>query len=200
MTLPLVVITCVISYLCFQNEALFNKLAHHPFSERHKGQYYRLLSSGFVHGSLGHLAINMFVLYQFGAIVEIYFNQMFGTNMSPIIFVGFYISAIIVANIGTYLKHGNHQGFRSVGASGVTSALVFIYSFLDPWQMFLFPPIPAILFAVLYVGYSTWASKKDRDNIDHLAHLYGGLYGLLFIVIAYPESLDIFFNRLMSGW
>lgn len=198
MTIPIVVITCIVSYMALTNESLFMRLAHHPYLEARSGQYHRLLTSGFVHGSWNHLAINMFVLWQFGSMIEIYFEQMFGAGMSSAFYIGFYLSAIVVANLGTFFKHRNHQGFRSVGASGVTSALVFIYSFLDPWAMFIFPPVPAILFAVLYVGYSTWAARQDRDNIDHLAHLYGGLYGIVFLVLAYPDSLRIFIHQLMN--
>lgn len=200
MTIVLVAFTCFVSYMAWERPGLLNKLSHHPYSESHDGAYYRLVSGGFVHGSWGHLGINMFVLYQFGDIVERLFTQMFGSGTSMLVFLVFYLSAIVVANLGTFFKHKNNPRFSSVGASGVTSALVFIYAIFDPWQMFLFPPIPAILFAILYVGYSTWASNNGKDNIDHMAHLYGGLYGVLFMLIAYPDTFNIFMNRLVDGW
>jgi len=198
MTLIIIVITGIVSYLALQNRVLFEQLCHSPYAEARRGEYYRLVSGGFVHGSMMHFIINMYVLYQFGGIVENVFAQIFGSTMSQLVFAFFYLSAIIVANIGTFFKHKDHPGFRSVGASGVTSALVFMYAMFDPWQMFLFPPVPAVLFAFLYVGYSIWASRQDRDNIDHLAHLYGGLYGVAFLFIVYPESMNIFLSRLLN--
>lgn len=199
-TIPIVVLTCLISYAAWNKPNLLNQLSHFPYQEANGGQYYRLLTSGFVHGSWGHLGINMYVLYQFGQIVEYYFDEMFGSPMGTVYFLFFYISAVVAANMGTFFKHRQNPGFRSVGASGVTTALVFIYTLFDPWQMFVFPPIPAIIFAALYVGYSTWASNNSRDNIDHLAHLYGGIYGILFLWVTYPESLDIFYRRFIDGW
>lgn len=197
-TIGIVIITCAISYFALNQPQLLNKLCHHPFLERNHGEYHRLISAGFVHGSFPHLAINMFVLFQFGQIVEDLFTQIYGTFIGNMIYVVFYLSAIVIANMGTFFKHADNSRFSSVGASGVTSAIVFIYAFLDPWQMFLWPPLPAIIMAILYIGYSTWASNKGRDNIDHLAHLYGALYGIFFILVAYPESLRIFLTRLMS--
>ncbi len=199
-TLTFVMVTCVISYLAFTRQDLVIKLAHHPYSEVNNGQYYRLLTAGFVHGSWGHLFVNMFVLYQFGDIAERLFGQIFGLSIGQFMFVAFYLSAIMIANLGTFLKHKANPGFRSVGASGVTSALVFIYVLFAPWEMFIFPPVPAILFAVLYLLYSTWASKNSHDNVDHMAHLFGGIYGILFVFVTYPEVIRLFTRRFIDGW
>lgn len=198
-SIGLIVVTCAISYFAFERRDILNRLSHHPYSESKHGEHYRLVSSGFVHGSWGHLGINMFVLYQFGSYVESLFQQMYGDRWCHLVFMAFYISAIAVANLGTYFRHQDNTHFSSVGASGVTSALVFIFAIFDPWQMFIFPPVPAIVFAGLYVAYSTWASKNRQDNIDHMAHLFGGLYGVAFLFVTYPDSFKIFLHRLMGG-
>lgn len=197
-TIGIVIVTCVISYAALNNQELFGKLAHYPYAESKYGQYYRFISGGFVHGSFPHLAINMYVLYQFGQMIENLFGSLFG-SLGNLVYLFFYLSAIAVASVGTYMKHKDHQGFRSVGASGVTSALVFIYALFDPWAWFIFPPVPAIAFAILYVVYSTWASNNRNDNIDHLAHLYGGLYGVFFLFVTYPDSLRIFLDKFTAG-
>ncbi|MFT4565596.1 MAG: membrane associated rhomboid family serine protease [Saprospiraceae bacterium] len=191
--------TCLISYQSFQNQALFSSLAHYPYEEVKKGQYYRLITGGFVHGSWEHLLINMYVLYNFGGIVEVVFKNRYGDIMGGMIFLLLYFTALIVSDLGTLREHKDNPGFRSVGASGVTSALVFIYVMFDPWLWFIFPPVPAIVFAVLYVVWSSWASNNRNDHIDHLAHLYGGVYGVLFMLIAYPGIGSIFLDRLLSG-
>ncbi len=199
LTLAIVGLTCIISFLCLQNPALFSRLSHRPYTETKLGEYYRIVSSGFVHGSWMHLAINMYVLYQFGGIIEVaFFVPRFGA-LSNLVFAFFYISAIVVANLGTFFKHQDNPRFASVGASGVTSALVFMYALMAPWQMFVFPPVPAIVFAVLYAGYSTWASKNRQDGIDHLAHLYGGIYGVAFMFITTPSSISTLLKGLIPG-
>jgi len=199
MVLPIVLITCIISYLALQNRDLSGRLSHRPFTETRLNEYYRLVSSGFVHGSWMHLAINMYVLYSFGEVVEYgFFKPRFGV-WSNLIFALFYISAIAVANVGTLIKHKDNSAFASVGASGVTSAIVFMYAMMDPWAMFLFPPVPAIVFAVLYAGYSHWASQNRRDGIDHMAHLYGGIYGVVFMFITSPETFKNFLSGLLPG-
>ncbi len=197
-TIALVVITCIISYLAWNKPGLLQQLCHHPYLESTDGQYYRLLSAGFVHGSWSHLGINMFVLFQFGQVVEYRFAEMYGPTWANLMYIIFYLTAIVVANLGTLVKHRSHSGFTSVGASGVTSAIIFMYSMFDPWQMFLWPPLPAIVLAVGYVAYSTWAGKNKNDGIDHLAHLYGGIYGIVFLFATHPESFKIFTYLLVN--
>ena len=198
MTYVLMAVTGLISYYCFNNPQMVGELSHRPYLEKHHGQYYRLLSSGFVHGSMGHLLINMFVLYQFGGFIEQYFQMRFGPNSGYIAYFTFYIVAIVFANLGSFARHANNPGFSSIGASGVTSALVLVYCFFDPWQMFLFPPVPAILFAVLYIGYSHWASYKGGDNIDHQGHLWGAFFGVAFVLLFDRRLFSHFIDELST--
>ena len=69
-TLILVIITCLISIACFNNKSLFDRLKHFPIAENKNREYYRWLTSGFVHGDFIHLFVNMFVLHEFGRAVE----------------------------------------------------------------------------------------------------------------------------------
>lgn len=191
-------ITIAFSYLALRDASILNRWMHAPYLETHKGEYMRLLSSGFLHGSMNHLLINMFVLWQFGSFLESYLNTVFGPAKGPALYVTFYLTAIIAANIGSLIKHKNNPQFRSLGASGVTSAIVLIYCLFDPWQMFLFPPVPAILFAVLYLGYSQWAIYNSSDNIDHQGHLWGSLYGIFFILVFNPTLFTSFMKKLTT--
>ena len=181
-TYVIIGVTCLASYYCLNNRALFNQLAHNPYMEVQHGQYHRVLSGGFLHGSMMHLGINMYVLYQFGGIIEQYFSVKYG-SLGPTLYIAFYLAAIIFANLGSLVRQQNNPGFSSIGASGVTSALILFYVFFEPWQMFAFPPLPAIVLAVLYIGYSHWASYQSGNRIDHQGHLWGALFGVLFVVI-----------------
>lgn len=198
LTYLLIGITVLISYSALNNRELQNRWVHYPYREANTGEYYRMLSSGFLHGSYNHLFINMFVLFQFGASIEGYFNARFGQLTGGFLYIAFYITSIIFANIGTLLRHKDNPGFRSLGASGVTSAIVLIYCLFEPWAMFIFPPVPAILFAVLYIGYSQWAITGSRDNVDHQGHLWGSLYGLVFILLFDPSMYQYFWEQLKA--
>jgi membrane associated rhomboid family serine protease len=197
-TLGIIAITCLISWKALQDRAASGSLSHIPYLEHRDGQYYRLLTSGFVHGSLPHLFINMYVLYQFGGLLEYVIKKEYGLMTGNLIYVGFYLVAIVFANLGTFASQKDNAHFASVGASGVTTATVFIYALFSPWQMFLFPPVPAIVFAVLYVGYSIWAAKQNRDNIDHQAHLWGAVFGIIFFLFAFPDRFSLTLHQLLN--
>ena len=115
-------------------------------------------------------------------------------------FLVFYLSAIVVAILPSYLRHLHDARYRSLGASGGVAAVLFASILFNPWsKLIIFPiplPIPAILFAVLYVGYSIWMDRRGGDNINHSAHLVGGAYGIAFTLVAIPESLGHFLRQI----
>lgn len=202
-TLVLVAVTCVVSYFAFQNKSLFDQLKHYPVIEAQEKQFYRLLSSGFVHGSMMHLLINMYVLYTFGTQVEYIFGEIFGT-FGRVLYLIVYLLTIFVADIPSYLKHKNNPTFASIGASGAVSGIVFIFILFDPWTgLTIFPlfflSIPAFILGILYLAYSFWASKNRSDGIDHSAHLYGAIFGVLIMIALRPSTLSHFIERLMGG-
>lgn len=180
---------------------MLEQLKHSPYMESTQKEYYRFITSGFVHGSLPHLFINMYVLYMFGEAVETYFVQVFGESMGRINYLLLYLLAIIVGDLPTYVKHQNNPSFASVGASGAVSGILFVFILFNPWSkllLFFIIPCPAILAAILYVGYSTWASKNQNDMIDHDAHLYGAIFGFLFAIALKPDLFNYFLQRLME--
>lgn len=202
-SLFLVIITSVISYLAFNNRDLFEKLKHYPVAEAKNGEYYRFLSSGFVHGSMVHLLVNMYVLLMFGQVVEETLVQVFGAT-GRIVFVVMYLVGIIVADIPTFLKHKNNPAFASIGASGAVSAVVFVYILFYPWNMLSVFPLffikfPAIAGGIAYLMYTSWASRNKRDNIDHMAHFAGAIFGILFIFAIKPSMIPFFFEQIIDG-
>lgn len=203
-TLILVAMTALVSYQAFNNPSMQRKLLFHPASVREFGEWYRFLSSGFVHANWGHLLINMFVLYQFGEVLEYLFSkQIFEPMAGRLIFLFFYLSAIVVADVPTFFKHRDNHAYASLGASGATSAMVTAYVLFQPWGWFIFPPLPGILFAVAYLWYSSYMAKRGGDNIAHDAHLWGAVYGLVFMLglaaFYKPSLLQFFIAQLMQG-
>ena len=200
-TLIIVVLTSGISLLAFNNPDITRKLAHHPYSEHHHKEYYRLLTSGFVHADMFHLFVNMFVLYGFGEFIEYKFSQIHGEIAGPIVFISFYLLMIVLAGLPNYMTNKDNPRFMSIGASGATSAVLFsfiVFRPLDILQLYFFLPIPAIVFGVLYLWYSSYASKKMSDNIDHSAHFWGAVQGFLFTVLMKKDLIIDFFNQLTS--
>jgi len=203
-TIILVIMTGVISYQAFNNPVMRQKLIFHPASVKNNGEWYRFITHGFIHANWGHLLINLFVLWQFGEVIESFFNSaLFGKAFGKILFLVLYLSAIIIAGIPAYIRHQNNNYYASLGASGATSALVLAYIMLNPWGWFLFPPLPALLVGIGYLWYSSYMTKHGADNIAHDAHLWGAVYGLAFMIVATmvarPELLDFYLQQLLAG-
>jgi membrane associated rhomboid family serine protease len=192
-TLIIIALTVLVSFLAWQQPALMNKLIYHGPSVQ-RGEVWRLLTHGFIHADGNHLLFNMFTLYFFGQSME----NILVPAVGIIGFVLFYLMGIIVAIIPTHIQQRKNNQYRSLGASGAVSAVLFAFIFLKPWSMLfvMFVPAPAIVFAVLYVAYSFWADKRRRDNVNHSAHLAGALWGILFLLILQPNLLPRFFEKL----
>lgn len=199
-TLIIIAVTAIVSYLAFKDYNLQNKLLLWP--ARMKGnvqEYYRFITSGFVHADMPHLIFNMITLYFFGDILEQFIVALKGKSIYMIIM---YLSAIVVSSIPSYFKHTDHYGYRSLGASGGVSALVFGMVYVAPWEnlyLFMILPVPAILFAVLYLAYCIYLDKKNSDNINHNAHLWGSIYGFIYmLLIIDPTRGQLFINQLLN--
>ena len=194
MTLLLIAATVLVSWLAFNNARLLERLILWPPAIERRRQYDRLLTHGFIHADLQHLLFNMITLYFFGRLVE----QVFVPRVGALGFLLFYLSAIVVAILPTYLKHRHDAGYRSLGASGAVSAVLFAFILMQPWSMIyvFFLPLPAILYAVMYIGYSIWMDRRGGDNINHSAHLWGAAYGVICTLLVEPAALGVFLQQL----
>ncbi len=193
-TLILIIVTAAISFLAFNNHKLYNDLIMYPPAIR-KGQYYRFLTAGFIHADLMHLAFNMITLWFFGNALEGYMNKFF-----PYAFVIFYLVAITLSDIPSYLKNKDNSRYASLGASGGVAAILFAFIVLAPWQtIFLFfIPVPAIVFGVAYMIYSQYMSRKGGDNINHDAHFWGAVIGVVGILILDPNAGGRFLQEIVN--
>jgi membrane associated rhomboid family serine protease len=194
-TIVIIILSVLVSYRAFEDQNLLHKLKHDPYRESHYQEYYRFITSGFVHGNWTHLIINMYVLYEFGSIVETIYTNIFGPIKGAILYVLLYFLTLIVADIPTYLKYRINPGYASIGASGAVSGILFTYVLFAPWSwlgLFFVIPIPAIVFAVLYLVYSSWATKNTSSRIDHSAHFMGAIGGMVITILLYPEIISIF--------
>ncbi|MCU0395553.1 MAG: rhomboid family intramembrane serine protease [Chitinophagaceae bacterium] len=191
-TLIIILVTAAISISAFSNGRIYNDLIMYPPAIR-KGQYYRLLTSGFIHADYMHLIFNMLTLWFFGKVLEQQYFQQFG----KFTYLIFYLLAITVSDIPSYVKHRYNASYASLGASGGVSAMLFAFIILAPWSTIyiFFLPVPAIVFGVLYLVYSQYMANRGGDNINHDAHFWGAVFGIVGVLVldrnAIPRFIEL---------
>jgi membrane associated rhomboid family serine protease len=156
-------------------------------------RYDTLITKGFVHGDMTHLFFNMLSLYFVGR----YLEATIGTPK----FVAAYFIGLLVSSLGTYLRRRRDPGYASLGASGAINTILFAFIVYYPMvniYVFFVLPVPAFLFAILFLAYSYWAAKQRRDNINHDAHFDGALVGLLFVLVTEPGAWIAGLSRLFG--
>jgi membrane associated rhomboid family serine protease len=196
-TLVIIVITAIISIQAFSNAGLMQKLIFNPYAINHKKQWYRFLSAGFLHADWMHLLVNMFVLFSFGSAVQKYYAYFFG-SAGTYLFILLYLSSIVAANASTYFAHKSNSGYNGLGASGAVSAVVFASILFQPTtKIYLYGliGIPGYLAGIAYLAYSQYASKNSQDNVNHEAHFYGAVYGIVFTLVFKPSVFKFFLNQ-----
>lgn len=188
-------LTVIVSYACFGNRELFEKLAFIPYVTIREKQWYRFLTHGFVHADSMHLLVNMFTFWSFGKYMEDIFNY---AGFGSWGFLLLYFGGMIIASVPDILKQKDNPYYISIGASGAVSAVLFSSIFFDPWGkilLFAVIPIPGILFGVLYLIYCQYMAKRAGDNINHNAHFYGAVYGFLLPAIMNPSYIELFLSH-----
>jgi membrane associated rhomboid family serine protease len=201
MTITIVIITSLISIVCFSRPDFVAQLQFNPYKVFHRKEWHRLVTHGFLHANWFHLIINMFVLFTFGTAVEKYFKQL---NHAGILrypnldFLLLYFGGIIISSITTLNKYRHNPSYNAIGASGAVSAIVFTSIFFNPLNMLIlyFIPLPAILAGILYLIYSHYMSKRGGDNINHDAHFLGAVFGFIFPLLIDYKLINIFFQQL----
>ncbi len=194
-TLAIIAVTCVVSFIGFNNPGLIQRTILWPPAVA-RGEHWRLVTYGLIHADFGHLIFNMITLYFFGRVME----PVIVGHVGSIGFLAFYVGALVVSILPTYTQHRNDPNYRSLGASGAVSAVLFAFILLQPWAMILvfFVPLPAIVYALLYIGYSIWMDRARKDNVNHSAHLWGAAFGVMFMLIMEPRVLGVFLERVTN--
>ncbi|UNK57454.1 rhomboid family intramembrane serine protease [Pseudoxanthomonas daejeonensis] len=196
-TLVLIAITALVSWLAFKDRRVVDRLILWPPAVSKRHEYWRLVSYGFLHADLPHLLFNMVTLFFFGRMIE---QVMLKITGSPLTYPLFYLAALVVSILPSYLKNQKNPSYFSLGASGAVSAVLFAFILLSPWSLIFvfFIPAPAILYAVFYVGYSIWMDRKGGDRINHSAHLAGAAFGVIFMLAMEPRVWEVFLEQLLN--
>lgn len=156
-----------------------------PYRTIRNKTWYELITSGFVHGSISHLLFNMITLFFFGPVLE---NQ-----IGEVHFLLLYFTGLIASSIPSLVKHKDNPQYATLGASGAVEAVLFGFIILFPFEylylMFIPIEIPALLFGLVFIGYSIYASKKE-GKINHEAHIAGAAWGIFYMLAFVPYTID----------
>lgn len=193
-----------VSFRAWKDQTLYNKFIFSPYDIHQNKEWHRFITSGFIHADYAHLGFNCFSLYIFADVVIYNFERpyLFG-HYGQMVFVLLFLLGVVVADIPSYLKHKNFRGYRSLGASGGVSSVIFAGILLAPLsEIMIFPfpfGIPAFIFGILYLGYSYYMSQNSNDNINHSAHLIGSVFGVVFLIALKPGLIRYFIDQI-AAW
>lgn len=199
-SLMIMAVTVLVSLAAWQKPDWMELMTMNPYLIDRKKQYWRFISSGFIHADFTHLFFNLFSFYFFGTQLENIFSVIF-PGLGPEMFVLFYLLGILVADLPTYFKQKNNAYFNSLGASGAVSAVIFAgIMFFPTEKIYLFGllGIPGIIYAGLFTWYSVEMDRRGKDYVNHSAHLYGGLFGILFVSLTYPKVWITFIEQIKA--
>ncbi len=190
----------MVSFNAFNNPVLKARLIFNPFIIVRYKDYKRFITSGFIHADLLHLLFNMFVLWMFGSYVEQIFQAIYGV-VGQVLFAAMYLLGIVVSDIPSFIKNKDLPHYNALGASGGVSSILFSFIIFDPTQdicLYGLLCFPGFIWGALFIIYTVYMGKQQRDNINHDAHLYGGLFGIVFTILTVPSVLPNFFEQLSN--
>ena len=176
----------------YKDPLLFDRFVLHPYSVVRANRWQTLITSGFLHADIPHLLFNMMTFFFFAFQLE--------RILGPIYFIVVYFGSMIIADLPSISKHKNDDRYHSLGASGAISGVLFSFILFAPQAEigFLFIPfgIPSPIFGLLYLIWCWYAAKNARDNINHDAHLFGALAGIVITIALVPEVVNHFVEQL----
>ncbi len=198
-TLLIIIVTSAFSALAFQNRRLTDRFIFNPFIIHQRKEWFRFISSGFLHADWLHLIVNMFVLFSFGFVLEDYFRAIF-EEKAEVYYLLLYVGGLMTSVLPTFRKHKDNPSYNALGASGAVSAVVFSFILFNPLQelcLYGILCLPGIIFGVIYLFYCYYMGKKGQGNINHDAHLWGALYGFFFTVLLKPSLILGFIQQII---
>ena len=177
-SIVLIAISVIASLYAWKNPEKYNLWMMNPYAVIHKKQYFRLITSGFIHAGYVHLLFNMITLYFFGDVIEQIFRYYYGSS-GIFYFLLLYFLGMLVADIPTLIKYKDNPNYNSLGASGAVSAVLFASILFNPTaKVCIFLPlfcIPGFIFGILFLIYSYYQGRKMSDNINQDANFFGAV-------------------------
>lgn len=207
-TTILIIAIVLVSIGGFSNPKIIDDLIFYPPAIQ-RGQYYRFITHGFIHADVMHLLFNMIALYSFGPHLEkvFTFSCIFG-SLGKLFYLLLYFLALIIASLPDYFRYKDSYHFRSLGASGAVSAVIFSLIIFFPQSpiglIFLPVQIPGYVFAIVYLGITVYLDRRGGGRVNHSAHFWGAAFGIVFTLVCCQlfahgfKVYDNFFMQLQS--
>lgn len=174
----ILIATIAMSYYGFNNATFFNRYMFNVGAVQ-KGDYVRLISSGFLHANGEHLIFNMISLF--------FFYEVVTDSMGELLFVLIYFGSMLLGNVFSLQIYKRQSYYSAIGASGAVSGIIFTAIALYP-KAIKVNFLPGWLFGALYFGYSVFMmfNPQKGDNLGHTAHIGGALFGLAVVALYAP--------------
>lgn len=186
-TLGIMIVNGLFSYKGFNDKTFFEKYLFQVNKVLEQKQYYRLVTSGFLHADWSHLLFNMISLYSFSNSLEDF--------LGPIKFLVVYFASLLGGDLLALVMHKNHGNYRAIGASGAVCGVIFaaiaLFPGIEVGFLFIPVPIPGWIFGIGYALYTIYGIRSNLGNIGHEAHLGGALIGLTTAIIVEPRALEL---------
>ena len=167
---------------------------------------WQLVTYMFLHSGFMHILFNMFALWMFGVVIEnvwgprkflfYYISCGIGAGLMQELaqFCSFYLTissqdpSVTFSELFVIGQQLSMQlnGWTTIGASGAVYAILLAFGMIFPNErIFSFPlpiPIKAKWFVMFYVAIELFSALgSSGDNVAHMAHLGGMLFGFLMI-------------------
>lgn len=217
----ILIVTVIISLVALNNPQLLGRFMFIPYEIKHHARYDRYVTHMFIHADIGHLAFNMISLYFLGnlflmqeggdfynprTLQEFHFNggliETYGSAVGQIHFFVLYFLGGLFATTIPYMRHKDNPHYKSLGASGAVSAVVFAAILWNPTieLQFLFIPIPikAWLFGILYLVIEYFMDRRGGSGVAHDAHIGGAIFGILYVLIINIDKGKEFFQAIFG--
>lgn len=200
-TTLIIVVTIIVSIMALKDSAYSYRFDFSPYQIENRKEWYRFFTHAFIHVDQFHLIMNMLALFLLGYMAEQGFLAYLGTVKGTFYYLLLYVGGTVFSTLTTFKKHRHNPGYRSVGASGAVSAVVFAAIAFSPGTDLClygipFLCFPGIVWGIVYLVYSHYQSKKAKDNINHDAHFGGAIFGILFTFLSIPESFPSFISQI----
>lgn len=201
-TITLIIITVALSVYAQNTPGIKSQWMMNPYQAYHRKQYYRFITSGFIHDDWMHLGFNMFTMMFFGQVIETTYMMYFGIQTGQFLFLVLYIGGIVVSDIPNFLRYKDAPAYNTLGASGGVSSVIFACILFNPLAnicLYALLCLPGFILGTFYIIYSATLARGSHDNVNHNAHLYGALFGLAFSIAILPQVVPHFFQQL-ANW
>ncbi|MDX2250213.1 MAG: rhomboid family intramembrane serine protease [Bacteroidia bacterium] len=196
--LGILIITLGLSIWALLDEDFRDKHVLVPYDMLIYREYWRVLTSGFIHGNYLHMLMNMVTFYFFSFILE--------HRLGHWQFLTLYVLGLVLSNLYVVVRYRRDTSYEgTVGASGAISAVVLSTVICNPYLKFGLPIIsekwpilqlPGYLVAIAFMIYSLVSMfRKSEMNINHAAHLWGALAGIALTFLLKPGVTEV-----LSRW